>query len=280
MQFGVLVHEVLFDFVALLIDEDAWPPEPGRDLPRMAAIVEAKSVEERRRIPPPGEEAYRRQRVELDQTAEIFVNEQARRTKPGRPVYLEATIGYSSDRRATDIDTPKPVEIALPGGGAIRTGARIDRIDRNGHAYVIYDYKSGGYTKIYDPAVPIQKARVVQHVLYMAVAKAALRAKVDPAAVVDEFRFLFPGVRTHGREITFASDLVKEGLEVIEKLCRLPADGVFPATDDVADCKFCDYRDACQAVAGNLEDLCRASGRKIDNPDNTLLAPFVELRRG
>ena len=113
----------------------------------------------------------------------------------------------------------------------------------------------------------------------MAVAEAALRAKVDPAAVVDGFRFLFPGVRTHGREIPFGRDIVEPGLREIKKLCRLPAEGVFAASDDVDDCRFCDYRSACQAVERDLDDVCAASSRKIDNPDNTALKPFVELRR-
>ena len=57
------------------------------------------------------------------------------------------------------------------------------------------------YTRGYDPGDPFRQGRLVQHVLYMAVVEAALRAQLDPAAVVAGFRFLFPGVRTHGREI-------------------------------------------------------------------------------
>ncbi len=101
----------------------------------------------------------------------------------------------------------------------------------------------------------------------------------DPAAVVEEFRFLFPGIRTHGREIPFGRDIVEPGLGVIERLCRLPAGGVFLASDDVNDCRFCNYRSACQAVKTDLGALCAASARKIDNPLNTALKPFVELRR-
>ena len=69
------------------------------------------------------------------------------------------------------------------------------------------------------------------------------------------------------------------GLRVIERLCRLPAGGAFLASDDTKDCRFCDYRSACQAVKTDLGALCAASKKKIDNPDNTALQPFVELRR-
>ena len=279
LEFGTLLHDVLFEFVGALIADDHWPPEPARDLPRMAAIVEAQAAATRRRVPPPGEDAYRRQRGELGHNGEIFVNEQALRAGTGRPVYLETSIGMPTELRGTDIDAPDPVAIALPGGGTIRGVARIDRIDRDGNAFVVYDYKSGSYTRVYDPGDPFQQGRVVQHVLYMVVAEAALRSQLDPAADVEGFRFLFPGVRTHGREIAFGRDIIEPGLREIERLCRLPAGGAFPATDDVDDCRFCDYRSACQAVKTDLGALCAASGRKIDNADNAALKPFVELRR-
>ncbi len=67
---------------------------------------------------------------------------------------------------------------------------------------------------------------------------------------------------------------------MIARLCRLPAAGAFPATDDVEDCKFCDYEPACRAVHRNLDDLCAGSRRKMSNDKNKTLAPFVELRVG
>ena len=66
---------------------------------------------------------------------------------------------------------------------------------------------------------------------------------------------------------------------VVGPACRLPAGGAFPASDDIDDCRFCNYRSACQAVKTDLGALCEASERKIDNPLNTVLKPFVELRR-
>jgi len=279
LEFGNLLHDVLFEFVEILIADEHWPPDPARDLPRMAAVVEANVAATRRRIPPPGEDAYRRQRRELDHNGEIFVNEQAQKSRPGGPVYLEAAIGMPTTQRGTDLNAPDPVAVELPGGGTISGVARIDRIDRNGSVFTVYDYKSGSYMRPYDADDRFQQGRLVQHVLYMVVVEAVLRSKLDPAAQVKEFRFLFPGVRASGREIPFGRDIVEPGLRVIKSLCRLPADGVFLPTDDVDDCRYCEYRSGCQAVKADLGSLCAASGRKIDNPDNTTLEPFVELRR-
>ncbi len=114
----------------------------------------------------------------------------------------------------------------------------------------------------------------------MALAESVLREHFDPEAEVDEFIFFFPGARTHGRRIDFGRIIVPQGLEVIEKLCALPARGVFPATDDVNDCTFCDYRCACQGVSRRLQVVCESTKRKLANEGNTVLRPFVELRCG
>ncbi len=281
-DFGTLLHEVLYEFVSTLVGDGTWPPQPERDHPRIAAIVTEKAAAQRREVPPPSEEAFTRQHRQLGRAAEIFVNEQARETN-GRPIYLEATIGLPSEKRSTDIDAPDPVVLDLGGGVTIRARARVDRIDRldeasGGLRFTIIDYKSGSYTKSWDPPDMFAKGRLLQHALYMALAESVLRARFGAEAGVDRFTFLFPGVRTHGRPVWYPRSIVEEGLTMIERLCRLPAAGAFLATDEVEDCTFCDYQPSCRAVYGNLKDLCAASGRKLANRDNTSLLPLVELR--
>ena len=289
-DFGSLMHEILYEFVGLLLEEGSWPTQPARDHPRVAAIVDARTEARRRDVPPPTEEVYERQCRELGRAAEIFVNEQAIQAAGGRPVYLEATIGLPSEARRTDIDAPEPVVLELRPGATIRARARIDRIDRlddprpdgqqqpGGPRFTIWDYKSGSYVKSWDPSDNFGRGRLLQHVLYMAVTESVLRAQFGADARVEKFTFLFPGVRTHGRAVSFPAAIVGEGLEMIDRLCRLPAAGAFPATNDVEDCKFCDYRNACRAVYRDLKDLCASSARKLANRQNTALAPFVELR--
>ncbi|MHC4107776.1 MAG: PD-(D/E)XK nuclease family protein, partial [Planctomycetota bacterium] len=280
--------DVLYEFVGALLEADRWPPQPQRDLPRIKRIATEHADRWRERVPPPNVEAERRRRRDLERTVEIFVNEQAGLGDLSRPLYLEASIGMPTEERTTDIDAPEPVRIDLPGGASVRAAARIDRIDRkragisgDAPAFLIMDYKSGSYTKSYDPPDIFGQGRLVQHVLYMVVAQSVLRARFGPEAQVDEFVFFFPGVRTHGRPIPHGRMIVPEGLQVIEKLCRLPAQGAFPATDDteLEDCRFCDYRGACMAVNRDLKALCGGTKRKLANRKNAPLRPFVELRR-
>ena len=283
-DFGSLLHEVLYDFVGLLMGEGSWPPRPPRDQARIAAIVDEKASAWRDRVPAPTPEAFERQRGELRRAGEIFVNEQAIHASGWTPVFLEASIGAPPEARPTAIDAPDPIALEVSPGVTVRARARIDRIDRrndgDGPLFTIWDYKSGRYVKSWDPPDLFDRGRLLQHVVYMAVAESVLRERFGADARVDGFAYLFPGVRTRGRRVPFPRSIVGEGLEIIERLCRLPAAGAFPATDDVRDCRYCDYRRACGAVNRDLEDLCAASARKLRNKDNCAPGPFAELRRG
>ena len=286
LQFGTLLHEVLYDFVGALRGAGLWPPDLDRDRPCLDGIVQGHLARARRQVPPPGEEPFVRQKHRLQRSAEIFVEERggARREPRGRPEYLEAALGLPSQGAGTPLDTPDPIEIELPGGATIRARARLDRIDRLAGSgpprFAIWDYKSGGYVKPYDPPNLFDQGRLLQHVVYMATAEAALRAGVAPDAIVEGFYFFFPDPRTHGRPVGFPRDIVAPGLAVVEKLCAVAAGGAFVATNDqtLGDCRFCDYQTACRSVHPDLKDLCRGSARKMANPDNAALKPFVELR--
>ncbi len=284
-DFGSLLHEILYDFVGLLVEEASWPPRTDRDQERIAAIVDERATAWRARVPSPTPEAYERQRQELRRAGEIFVNEQAVHAAGWTPVFLEASIGARPEARATAIDAPDPVALEISPGVTVRARARIDRIDRRDGAaaaprFTIWDYKSGGYVVPWDPPDLFDRGRLLQHVLYMAVAESVLRERFGDGARVDGFSFLFPSVRAHGRRVPFPSTIVPEGLEIIERLCRLPAEGAFPATDKAEDCKYCDHRRACRAAYRDLEELCDASKRKLRNKDNCAPKPFAELRLG
>ncbi len=280
LQFGTLLHAVLYDFVGGLIRDSLWPPDPQRDAPRMERIVQGHLDEWRRAVAPPSPAPYERQKRSLERAAAIFMAEQKRHGAGGRPVLLEAAIGMPGQGDGTAIDTPEPVALTLPGGSTVRMRARLDRIDQldcGPATFRIVDYKSGGYTKPYDPPDMFDQGRLLQHVIYMAVAEAVLSRHLGREAEVDGFAFFFPGVRAHGRTIPFPRAIVNEGLQIVDRLCALSASGAFPATDKVEDCEYCDFRRACKAVHRDLEVVCGSTRQKRGDP---AIAPFVELRRG
>ncbi len=288
LDYGILMHEVFFDFVGELIAAGHWPPEPARDGPMMLRIVDALAAEWRRKIPPPNAEAYRRQRRELQSAAEIFINEQSgpRHTaRPAIPAYLEAAIGTRSGPRRSGIDQADPVPVALSGGATIRCNGRIDRIDRRiesgpagAAAFLVVDYKSGRSAQRFDPSDDYDHGRLVQHALYLEITQTVLQAHFGPSAAVDKFLFFFPSAALQGRTVEYGRDIIPGGMEVIERLCALAARGAFIATNTEKDCTWCDYRKACQAVNRDLKAYCEQAAGKLANDMNRAVAPFAELR--
>ncbi|MHC4164717.1 MAG: PD-(D/E)XK nuclease family protein, partial [Planctomycetota bacterium] len=279
LDYGTLLHEVLYDFGGELIAQKRWPPDPKIDAPVMAAVIEKRVARWRAKVPPPGREPFERQRRRLERAAEVFLNEGG--GPQGEPRYLEAAIGLDPTGAGTALDVEQPVEVTLEGGPILVRG-RLDRVDAlSSGSYGIIDYKSGRYVKSYDPGDVFDQGRLLQHVLYMVVAEKALRERVAPDAEVDGFTFFFPDVSTHGRPVFYPRATVTEGLEVIDKLCAMAARGVFPATEDtdLDDCRYCDYRPACRSVTPDLRALCEGARRKCAENKTGVLKEFADLRR-
>jgi ATP-dependent helicase/nuclease subunit B len=176
----------------------------------------------------------------------------------------------------TALDHPEPISVALPGGLAIRARGRVDRIDSTGGAaggWAIWDYKTGG-TWGYDRADPFPEGRKIQPYLYFKMVERRLRDTVGPQAAVRSFGYFFPGARGRGERIGWDAGRLAAGREVLVGLCRIIASGAFAATTDAdKDCRLCDYRAACGAVAAQAA----ASIRKIQAGE-PLLEPLRVLR--
>lgn len=278
LQFGSLLHEVLHDFMAALLEKDSLP-SAGRDAGLMKETVKRLAARYRERYPPLTESSYRAQYRRLEKAAMIFLVEEEEFCRRHRPKFLEASIGMPPGDRVTAFDTPEPMEFCLPGGKTIRVRGRIDRIDEEdqgpGRSFLVTDYKSGSPFLYLGPD-PIRQGRIIQPALYMAMAEERLREIVSPDASVSRFRYFFPDARQRGEEIVRTPDMMAPAGKIIRNLCMMAASGCFPATDNPAldKCEKCDYRSLCR-IPGHPEP---AVTRKLDNPLNTVLEPFRILR--
>jgi ATP-dependent helicase/nuclease subunit B len=166
--------------------------------------------------------------------------------------------------------------MTLPSGNSIRTRGQIDRLDETDRQrYAVWDYKLGsGYG--YDQADAFRQGRRVQSILYLRMIESALREKLDPEAIVERFGYFFPGVRAHGLRIDWEVDKLAAGMTTVERLCSLVADGTYPATDNVDDCRYCDYATIC----GDVQRVTAQSKEMLERDDLVRLRRFRELRRG
>ena len=277
VNLGNLLHEVFYRFMSEIIAERRLPlyeRDRGRLLHTLDAVVKRyESI-----FPSPGPSAFRRQMLQLIRTAQIFLIEEEVLCRHSKPLFLEASIGMPSDERSSPLDVAEPIAIPLPGGKTIRARGRIDRLDSvedgSEEVYSIWDYKTGWPTK-YERPDYFWQGRVIQHALYIEIARAILRKKVSPAAEVSHFGYFFPGSGHRGIRIRRWRSQMINAAEVIDKLCQILASGCFLPTNNAReDCPFCDYLLIC----GDTDALAAASTRKLANPLNQCLQPMRELR--
>jgi ATP-dependent helicase/nuclease subunit B len=274
--FGTLMHDVFHTFVSQRLPQ-GWPPDFPGDLAGLHDIAIRKAEAARRQLPPPSEQAYQRQLADLLRAAGVFLRVEAQ-TVDRVPCYVEAALGLDRYGEGTDLDSTAPIELALPGGKTIRARGRLDRIDRlNGpgsDSFAVCDYKSGSARR-YETADPFAQGRVVQHGLYLALARTRLRERLGAAADVTEFLYFFPGVRDQGLQLRYDPEVLSDWSLRVGKLCGLMANGAFPpTTDHEEDCRYCDY----QPICGNVAAVAAGSRLKLANPRNELLTPFKDLR--
>ncbi|MEW6238693.1 MAG: PD-(D/E)XK nuclease family protein [Candidatus Omnitrophota bacterium] len=266
-EFGKLLHNVFETFMSRL-RENGIKPSYARDIGELMEILDDWAEQYKDRYPPANENAYRRQYGELKQAAQLFLKDEERFCQTRDPLYFEQSIGMKPGE--------EPALMPLPNGAVLRTRGVLDRIDRNEDgAYSVWDYKTGSTWKYRQTKFPpFHQGRVVQHVLYLALAEAWLKKNVSPQASVSQFGFFFPAAKGRGERIGYSVDELTEGDGVLMRLAQIIGKGVFAATNKVDDCRYCDYRLVC----GNIDAVTEASQRKLDNLANAVLQPLRELR--
>ena len=276
LAFGSLLHELFEQFMRQLLEQERLP-KFARDHDLLQQLLDRKVAEYADHYPPPNQVALQMQLRDLRQAGDTFLREEERfcREHSSRPVYLEASLGLPAGTHTTPLDTSDPIPVALPNGQRIFTRGRIDRIDRIAggaiETYAVWDYKTGS-TYGYDPADPFRQGRLIQPLLYVSIVTHRLQATVSEDARLANFGFFFPGRQAAGQRVSWPATELRAGLHVLEKLCQIIQSGAFLPTNDVDDCRFCDY----QAVCGDVEAVTAASQRKLDQAAHH---PLKELRR-
>ena len=277
VELGNLLHEVFYRFMSEVIAEPRRPLY-DRDSPRLFKILDEVVTRYEKLFPPPSPSAFRQQILQLIRTAQTFLVEEEELCRHSKPLFLEASVGMPPYERSSPLDAQEPVTIPLPGGKTIRAQGRLDRVDSiedgTKSVFSIWDYKTGRPTK-YEKPDYFWQGRVIQHALYIEMARAILRKKVSPGAEISHFGYFFPGSGHRGVRIRRWRSQMMGAAEVIDRLCKILASGCFLATNNAKeDCPFCDYLLIC----GDVDAVAAASARKLENPRNGCLQPIRELR--
>ncbi|MCX7046366.1 MAG: PD-(D/E)XK nuclease family protein [Candidatus Sumerlaeota bacterium] len=287
-QAGELMHEVLCAFMRERMDADELPVSAESDAPRLKRLLDESLDRMREMAPPPTKIAYLRREQDLARMTRVFLAEEERyeRETGARPVYLEASIGIKPQAQTTPLDCVQPMQLDLPERASILVKGRIDRIDRAGgngrgnagaeaEEFEIWDYKSGSSFR-FRKEPPFARGRIIQNALYIAMGQERLRQAPSPRARVAKFGYFFLGARESGERLAWAPEELEEGASIILSLCQIAGAGTFLATNDMDDCKYCEF----QPICGDLAAVTAASQRKMENESNAGLEVYRQLRLG
>jgi len=270
LQRGELLHDVFCRFMEELKAKGELP-ELSKHLERLETIAMEEVEQWRGEVPPSSELAFSREIKDIRQTLEVFLRDEEERCKKVAPVFFELSFGTSLEKRCGTM-VEEPVDIVLNKGGSFNLRGRIDRVDQSGeHEYEVWDYKTGS-SYAYKEEGYLNQGKQLQHALYAVAAEILLRRKQDKKAKVVRSGYFFPSPKGEGLRIEKAQLNRDELYEVLEDLFELFRTGVFPATYDKANCRYCDYVKIC----GGEKVAVRRTVRKMGNDEK--MAPLGRLK--
>ena len=272
-EFGNLLHEILYDFMAGLRAEGRRL-DPAHDTGRLKAAAGRRIARVKELVPPPNLAAFHAQEDEILAACDIFLKAEASNLS-ATPRFFEVPFGLKRAKGDEPLGSPDPVEIRTPGGTFLLQG-QIDRIDETAEGrYAVWDYKSGGdwAFKEEDRATrPLNGGRLLQHALYRRAAAQLLARAGTPAKEVTSGYFL---TTRKGKMQRFELDAHPADVdETLDDLFALVASGSFPHTADAGDCRFCAFR----AICGDVGEIAARAAAKRDAPEaDPLLAPVRSI---
>jgi RecB family exonuclease len=198
-------------------------------------------------MPPPSAEVGVRERRELLEDLDLFVEREADAAPLSSPLAFEVAFGRGASGDVEPLSNTAPV-VVQAGGVSIRIAGRVDRIDElPDGTFEIIDYKTGRY---YDKAWEgtFAGGRRLQHALYgLAAVELLKRVATNPKVSAAQYYFPSRKGRLERKRIPAQSAALVG--KVVADLREVISEGLFIHTTEQEDCRFCDYGPACGADA-------------------------------
>jgi ATP-dependent helicase/nuclease subunit B len=232
---GSLLHKTFETFYQELQKENNSKPNENHEELIIGIAMELIN-KEKEILPPPYERVFQLEVNDIIACCRVFLKEEEAHCQTYKPIYFEYTFGAGEN---------KPAEITLPSGKTIKVSGKIDRVDETSAGkYHIIDYKTGS-TYNYGSNKIFKGGRQLQHLLYALAIEQHLQLE---AGVVEESAYYFPTVKGLGERFVRNQDTTvrTNGLDILERLIDVLANGSFTMTDDQDDCKFCEYNMVCR----------------------------------
>jgi ATP-dependent helicase/DNAse subunit B len=241
---GSLLHKAFETFYQKLqIEND---PKPSENHEGVIIGIAMELINQQKEIlPPPNDRVFQLEVNDILACCRVFLKEEIIHCQTYKPTYFEYTFGAGEN---------DPAEITLSSGKTMKVSGKIDRVDETSDGkYHIIDYKTGS-TFNYGNNKIFKGGRQLQHLLYALAIEQHLKLE---AGAVEESAYYFPTVKGLGERYVRKQDTTvrTNGMDILERLIDVLANGSFTMTDDPEDCKFCDYKTVCRRNFYNEDTL-------------------------
>ncbi|MFH1572031.1 MAG: PD-(D/E)XK nuclease family protein [Gemmatimonadota bacterium] len=239
LDFGRLLHDVFCEFMKRLTARGETP-DRDRHAEALHRLVDERIAEYRQRLPVTYEAAFQVDRQRLHQAAAMFLAAESGR--PGvQPVGFEVSFGFD---RSDGLSCPESVRLQL--GDEVTIGLRgfIDRVDRVGSGYHVWDYKTGSASRFAEDELR-RLGSHLQWALY-ACALDEMLARAGEEGRVTRSGYFFTSDREYGRRVAPPLPAPAELGRRLQPLLALAGRGWFPHLLRRRDeCERCDFAAAC-----------------------------------
>jgi ATP-dependent helicase/DNAse subunit B len=237
-EFGSALHRLFFRFMSAL-RERGERPSAERHRPLLEQLLRELGVELRSRIPVRHEAALRADLRRLERAARIFLRAESRRCD-AEPVDFEVSFGLGEHGGAHCRDG---VVLNLSEHLQLRLQGRIDRVDRLGEGYQIWDYKTGSSTP-YEGEDLLRGGVHLQWALY-AYALGEILCQREPGARVLSAGYYFVSAREHGRRLSAPPPAPAEVARHLGPVVGMAEQGAFFHIQKERQCPHCDFAPLC-----------------------------------
>ncbi len=256
---GTVLHEVYAAYHRELRVRN-WRPDPERDGRQLQILLKQQLDKVRESLPPLSEAVEKSETSSLKKELEHFLQLELK-SPERRAVALEVPFGMGEDELER-LAHPEPVKLELSDGSQLPLRGRIDRIDQIDQSYAVIDYKTG--RKLYTGTrnATYDRGRLLQHAVYALVAEKILQAPgqvtrssyyfTTRAAARTWTHYDYPNLPVLQRVLDAVLEPLKTGAFI-------------HSHQQESDCKFCDFRAACEA---HLDGPTKA---KLDHLGNAVL---------
>lgn len=232
---------------------------------RVLAIADELLAEWRDAVPPPSEAVYESEAREIRESALAFLAAER-----------EAARGARWHAFELDLADPAPTAITLPDGQTVRITGKVDRVDaRTDGSLLVIDFKTGkpaSYVQGKNDG-PFKGGRLLQAMVYAAAVEARGLGSVHG------FEYRFPTPRGENQVVAYGPAELAAGSGILPTLLDHIARGEFIATNDHADCGFCDYQAVCRAERGQYATTSpRAEWAATHGPGHEAYRPMIARR--